>query len=211
VFIASLAKPGGNLTGMLHVEAGIVGKWLAMLREMAPGLSHAALVANPRTTPFDYFLRAAQHAAPSFGIELVPRPVATAGDIERAIEALARVPDSGMLLPPDSTTVDHRTMVIDLAARHRVPAVYAFSVLSPLAVSCLMGLTRLISSGMRQITSTASCAVINRPTFQCRNRPDLKPPSTSKLRKRLASQCPTDYFLQLMSWSNEFVRCCCNA
>jgi len=72
-FIASLAKPGANLTGMLHVEAGIVGKWLAMLREIAPGLSRAALVANPKTTPYDYSLNAAQHAAPSFGIELVPR------------------------------------------------------------------------------------------------------------------------------------------
>jgi len=125
--IASLAKPGANLTGMLHVEAGIVGKWLAMLREIAPGLSRAALVANPKTTPYDYFLNAAQHAAPSFGIELVPRPVATAEDIESAIEALARVPNSGIVVPPDSTTVDHRSAIIDLAARHRVPAVYAFN------------------------------------------------------------------------------------
>ena len=126
-FIASLAKPGANLTGMLHVEAGIVGKWLAMLREIAPGLSRAALVANPKTTPYDYFLNAAQHSAPSFGIEVVQSPVTTAGDIERAIEALARVPNSGMVVPPDSTTVDHRNTVIELAARYRVPTVYAFN------------------------------------------------------------------------------------
>jgi len=175
-FIASLAKPGANLTGMLHVEAGIVGKWLAMLREIAPGLSRAALVANPKTTPYDYFLNAAQHAAPSFGIELVPRPVATAEDIESAIEALARVPNSGIVVPPDSTTVDHRNAIIDLAARHRVPAVYAFNFLSLRAASCLMGLTRLISFGMRQITSTAYCAAINRPIFPCRNQQDLKRP-----------------------------------
>ena len=59
-FIGDLAKPGGNLTGMLHLEAGIVGKWLAMLKEMVPNLARAALVANPKTTPYDYFLRAAE-------------------------------------------------------------------------------------------------------------------------------------------------------
>jgi putative ABC transport system substrate-binding protein len=126
-FISSLANPGGNLTGMLHVEAGIVGKWLAMLKEIAPGLTRVALVANPKTTPFYYFSRAAEMAASSSGLVLVPSPVATSGEIERVIESLGRVPNSGMVLPPDSTTVDHRNRIIDLAARHRVPAAYSFT------------------------------------------------------------------------------------
>jgi putative tryptophan/tyrosine transport system substrate-binding protein len=126
-FIASLAKPGGNPTGMLHVEAGIVGKWLAMFKEIAPGVTRAALLANPKTTAFDYFLRAAEMVAPASGLELVPSPVATSGDIERVIETLGRIPNSGIILPPDSTTVDHRNRIIDLTAVHRVPAAYSFT------------------------------------------------------------------------------------
>jgi putative tryptophan/tyrosine transport system substrate-binding protein len=127
-FVASLARPGGNLTGVLHLEASIVGKWLAMLKEIAPRLARAALLANPKTTAYDYFLRAAEAAAPSLAIELVPKPVETAGDIERAIESFARAPNGGLLLPPDTTTILHRDLIITLAVRHRLPAVYPFRV-----------------------------------------------------------------------------------
>ncbi len=72
--VASLARPGGNLTGMLLYEEGITGKWLAMLKEIAPGLSRAALIADPRRTPYDYFVRSAKSVAPSLAIELAPSP-----------------------------------------------------------------------------------------------------------------------------------------
>jgi putative ABC transport system substrate-binding protein len=124
-FVASLARPGGNLTGLLNFEAGITGKWLAMLKEIAPRLTRAALVANPKTTAYDYFLRAAEAAAASLAIELVPSRVETAADIERAIVAFARVPDGGLLLPPDGTGSLNRELIIALAARHRLPSVYA--------------------------------------------------------------------------------------
>jgi putative tryptophan/tyrosine transport system substrate-binding protein len=127
-FIASLARPGGNLTGVLHLEAGIVGKWLAMLKEIAPGTTRAALMANPKTTAYDYFLRSAQAVAPSLAIELLPSPIETAVDIERSMESLARVPGSGLVLPPDSTTLVHRDLIVALAARHRLPAVYSLKV-----------------------------------------------------------------------------------
>jgi putative ABC transport system substrate-binding protein len=123
-FVASLARPGGNLTGVLHLEASIVGKWLAMLKEIAPRLTHATLLANRKTTPYDYFLRSAQAVTSSLAIELVPSHVETAADIERAVESVARVPDSSLVLPPDVTTVTHRDLVIALAARYRLPAVY---------------------------------------------------------------------------------------
>jgi len=123
-FIASLARPGGNFTGVLHLEASIVGKWLAMLKEIAPSLTRAALMGNPKTTSFDYFVQSAQATATSLAIELVPAHVDTSADIERSIEAFARVPDGGLVLPPDSTTIAHRDLVIALAARHRLPAVY---------------------------------------------------------------------------------------
>jgi putative ABC transport system substrate-binding protein len=126
-FVASLARPGGNLTGLLYIEASITAKWLVMLKEIAPPLARTLFMANPKTTPYDYFLRAAEATAPSFAIELVPSPVETAADIERAIESFARLPNGGLVLPPDYTTSVHRDLIIALAAKHRLPAVYGNS------------------------------------------------------------------------------------
>jgi ABC-type uncharacterized transport system substrate-binding protein len=123
--VASLARPGGNLTGFLLYEEGITGKWLAMLKEIAPGLSHAALIANPKRTPYDYFVRSAKSVAPSLAIELAPTPVENAADIERVIESFAREPNGGLVVLP-GTPVENRDLVIALAARHRLPAVYPF-------------------------------------------------------------------------------------
>jgi putative ABC transport system substrate-binding protein len=126
-FVANLARPGGNLTGVLQYEASVVGKWLAMLKEIAPRLERAAMIANPQTSPYEYFLRAAEAAAPSLAIKLVASPVATAADIEDAIKSFAGAPNGGLLLPADATIVMHRDLIIALAARHKLPAVYAFS------------------------------------------------------------------------------------
>jgi ABC-type uncharacterized transport system substrate-binding protein len=125
-FVASLARPGKNFTGVLQYEASVVGKWLAMLKEIEPRLERVAFVANPKTTPYDYFLRAAEAAAPALSVKMVSSPVATAANIEQAIESFAGTPNGGLLLPPDGTTILHRDLVIALAARHKLPAVYAF-------------------------------------------------------------------------------------
>jgi putative ABC transport system substrate-binding protein len=125
-FVVSLARPGGNFTGVLQYEAGVVGKWLGMLKEIAPRLERVALVANPKTTPYDYFLRAAETAAPSLAIKMVPTPVATAADIEHAIDTFAGAPNGGLLLAPDATVILHRNLIIALAAKHKLPAVYPF-------------------------------------------------------------------------------------
>jgi len=125
-FVESLARPGGNVTGLLHYEAGIVGKWLALLKEIAPRLARAALVADPKSPVYDYFLRSANIAAPSLAIELVPGPVENAADIERFFDTFARVSDGGLLLPPDITTITHRDLIVALADQRRLPAVYSF-------------------------------------------------------------------------------------
>jgi len=123
-FIASLPRPGGNITGVAQYEASVTGKWLAMLKEVAPGLVRAAFVANPKTaTYYDYFLRAGEAVAPSVGIEPVPMLIENAANIERAIESFAGAPNGGLVLP-DVTTAAHRDLFIALAARHRLPAVY---------------------------------------------------------------------------------------
>jgi putative tryptophan/tyrosine transport system substrate-binding protein len=121
--VASLARPGGNLTGFLLYEEGVTGKWLAMLKEIAPGLSRAALIANPRRTPYDYFVRSAKSVAPSLAIELAPSPIVNAADIERVIESFARQPNGGLVFLPGTPT-EYRDLVIALAARYRMPAVY---------------------------------------------------------------------------------------
>ena len=126
-FVASLAQPGANITGFLLFEASITGKWLAMLRDMVPALARATLVMNPQTAAYyEFYLRAAQAAASSLGVELVFGPIGGShAEIERAFEAFARTSNGGLLLPPDSYTNTHRDLIIALAARHRLPAVYS--------------------------------------------------------------------------------------
>lgn len=125
-FVANLARPGGNLTGLMLYDVGIAGKWLGMLKEIAPELKRAALVASPKGTAYDYWVRNAETAAPSFGIEVVPYPISDAADIERSIDTFAQVPNGGLLMVSDGTTIVYRELVIALAARHRLPAIYAF-------------------------------------------------------------------------------------
>jgi putative ABC transport system substrate-binding protein len=127
-FVASLARPGGNITGMMQYEEGITGKWLAMLKEISPRLARAALLGNPKTTAYDYFLRTAEAAARSLSVELVALRVGSAADIERNIGDFAKMPNGGLLLPPDITTTLNRDLIISLAARHSLPSVYSLRV-----------------------------------------------------------------------------------
>ena len=127
-FIASLPRPGGNITGVMQYEASVTGKWLAMLKEIAPSLVRAAFVANPETAPFyGYYLREGKALGPSLGIDVVLSPVKNdAADIERAVESFARAPNGGLVVPPDITMIVHRDLIIALATRHRMPAIYSF-------------------------------------------------------------------------------------
>jgi ABC-type uncharacterized transport system substrate-binding protein len=124
--VNGLARPDGNITGFMLFEPSITGKWLAMLKEIEPRLVRAALVINPKTAPYyELYLRAAQAAASSLAIEIVFAPIENApAGIERDIEVLARTPNGGLVLPPDSFTVVHRDLIIALAARHKLPAIY---------------------------------------------------------------------------------------
>jgi putative ABC transport system substrate-binding protein len=123
-FVASLARPGGNFTGLLLYEETITGKWLAMLKEIAPRTARAALVGHPKAVTYDYFQRAAQDAASRLAIDCVPTPVETAAEIERSIETFAGVPNGGLVALPDYVTTEHRDLITALAARYRVPSVY---------------------------------------------------------------------------------------
>ena len=123
-FIASLARPGGNLTGILLYEEGVIGKWLAMLKEIAPRLERVAAIGSPKTTPYDYFVRSAETAAVSLGMKIMPSAMESIDDVELAIQSVARAPNGGLLVLPDSMNIAYRDRIIALTAQHGLPAVY---------------------------------------------------------------------------------------
>jgi putative ABC transport system substrate-binding protein len=125
--VASLARPGGNLTGFTIFEFSIGTKWLEMLKVVAPQVTRVALLFNPTTAPYaDSFRLPVEAAAPSFDATAVPAVARDAAEIERVLEAFAREPNGGLMVLPDITTTNHRDLIIALAARHRLPAVYPF-------------------------------------------------------------------------------------
>ncbi len=136
-FIASLARPGSNLTGMMAYDPSAVGKWLSMLKELAPQTSRVGLLGNPKTAVYyDYLLGAAQAVAPSLGIEAFPSRIENdAASIENAITAIASMPNSGMVVLPEATTVVNHKLIITLAARSRLPAVLMIFFCSALPTS----------------------------------------------------------------------------
>jgi putative ABC transport system substrate-binding protein len=124
-FVASLARPQGNITGFISFEPAIGGKWLGTLKEIAPRMARAALIYNPKTHTGQYF-QSIEAAARSLSIELVRLAFGDASDIERGIDGFARTPNGGLLVLPDPSAALHRELIVALAARHRLPAVYPF-------------------------------------------------------------------------------------
>jgi putative tryptophan/tyrosine transport system substrate-binding protein len=123
-FVESLARPGGNATGFLLYEYGISAKWLELLKEIAPRVTRAAVIRDAAIASGTGQWGAIQTAAPSFGVEVSPVNVRDAGEIERDVAAFARSPNGGMILTGSALAVVHRDLIVTLAARHKLPAVY---------------------------------------------------------------------------------------
>jgi putative ABC transport system substrate-binding protein len=124
-FVSSLAHPGGNITGFSFIDFQMVGKWLEMLKEAAPGVSRAALMFNPDTSPYYYlYLRSFEAEPRSIAVEVTAAPVRNTAEIEEAIAKLGREPGGGLIVAPDAFTIVHQHLFIRLAQQHRVPAVY---------------------------------------------------------------------------------------
>jgi putative ABC transport system substrate-binding protein len=123
-FVDNLARPGGNATGFTLFEYGMGGKWLEVLKEIAPSVTRAAVLRDPTIPQGPGQWGAIQTAAPSFGIEVVPFNLRDASEIERAIVAFARSSNGGLIVTGSGLAVVHRDMIITLAARHRLPAIY---------------------------------------------------------------------------------------
>jgi putative tryptophan/tyrosine transport system substrate-binding protein len=126
-FVPNLARPGGSLTGFTSFEFTIGSKWLEALKHVAPAVTRVALIFNPDTAPFAHlFWQPVEAAAPSFDVEPMQAPVRDVGEIERTIAAFARNANGGLMVLPDVSTTNHRDLIIALAARHRLPAVYPY-------------------------------------------------------------------------------------
>jgi putative tryptophan/tyrosine transport system substrate-binding protein len=123
-FVDSLARPGGNATGFTLSEYGISGKWLELLKEIAPRVTRAAVLRDPEMAAGSGQLGAIQSVAPSFGVELSPVNVRDAPEIERALAAFARGSNGGLIVSASGLAIVHRDLIMTLAARHRLPAVY---------------------------------------------------------------------------------------
>jgi len=124
-FVQNLGHPGGNVTGFSNFEASVGGKWFELLKETAPSVSRVALLFNPQTAPFaEGFLHSAQAAAQTLGVAVAGVPCTSPADIESAIAAAAHESGGGLIVIIDTFLTDHRDLVVSLASRYRLPAVY---------------------------------------------------------------------------------------
>ena len=125
-FVESLARPGGNATGFILFEYGMSGKWLELLKEIAPGVTRAAVLHDPSITAGVGQFAVIQSVAPLLGVELRPVDVRDAGEIERGVTAFARGSNGGLIVASSPSAARHRDLIIKLAGARRLPAVYSF-------------------------------------------------------------------------------------
>jgi putative ABC transport system substrate-binding protein len=126
-FVASVPRPGGNVTGFMVMEPTMAGKWLELLKEIAPRIARVAFLFNPATATYaNDFLKHFKAAAASFGVEAITAPVRDRPDLESVVTAQAREPNGGLIAMPDPFLLAHRAEITSLAARYRLPAVYPF-------------------------------------------------------------------------------------
>jgi putative ABC transport system substrate-binding protein len=122
--VDSLARPGGNATGFMSWEFSIGGKWLELLKQIAPGVAQVAVLRDASQGSATSIFAAIQTAAPSLGVEVIPVNMRDAGEIERSVTTFARSPNGGLIPSPSAAVVRHRDLIVRLAARHKLPAVY---------------------------------------------------------------------------------------
>ena len=126
-FVASFSQPGGNVTGFIVMEPGVAGKWLELLKEIAPRVSRVAFLFNPTTAPYaEYFLKPFRAAAGSLAVEAIAAPVRDTSELASVIGIHAREPNGGLIVMPDAFTETHITEITSLAETNRLPSVYPF-------------------------------------------------------------------------------------
>ena len=172
-FVASLARPGGNATGFTRSSTSLSGKWLELLKEIAPDVTRAAVLRDPAISWRSANWAPSRPWRRRSAWRLTPVDVRDADEIERAVAAFARSPNGGLIVTASSCGDCSSRLIIALAARHRLPAVYSYRVTSSLAgglISYGPDLHRPVSGG-RPPTSTAFSRARSRPTCRCKRRP----------------------------------------
>ena len=126
-FVANFPQPGGNVTGFIPMEPTMAGKWVELLKEIAPRVARVAFLFNPATAPYaEYYLDPFKTAAASFAVEAIAAPVRDTSELESVVAAQAREPNGGLIVMPDTFTSAHGAEITSLAARYRLPAIYPF-------------------------------------------------------------------------------------
>jgi putative ABC transport system substrate-binding protein len=126
-FVESLARPGGNITGFTGLEFSLGQKWVELLKQVAPNVTRATYIFHPEIGPYyPQWLKSVETAATNFGVEMTATPVRTVAGLEQAISVIAAQPNGGLIVQPDTFTIDNRKFIIDFANQQRVPAVYAY-------------------------------------------------------------------------------------
>jgi putative ABC transport system substrate-binding protein len=126
-FVASLARPGGNTTGFTNLEPSVGGKWVELLKDIAPRVTRVAVMFNPASTSIAaQFVRSVEAAGVKLGLETAEARVHEFAEIDAVLTRLGREPGIGLILPPDTFTGFHHKLIVELAARYRLPAIYPF-------------------------------------------------------------------------------------
>jgi putative tryptophan/tyrosine transport system substrate-binding protein len=124
-FVESLAHPGGNLTGFSYLEPTVGAKWLGLLMQIAPHLTHVALMFNPASSPYaQMYFQSIETATPRFAVQAVMAPVHDVNEVAQLIATLGSKPDSGMIVAAEGLNFANRKLIIELNARYRLPAIY---------------------------------------------------------------------------------------
>ena len=126
--VDTMARPGSNVTGFTNAEASLGGKWLQLLKNVAPNTKRVAVVFGRTTSPGggNYYLRLIEGAAKSFSVSVIASPVQSADDVQHTVASLAVDSESGLIITPDATTTSQRKLIVDAAAAYRVPAIYPY-------------------------------------------------------------------------------------
>jgi putative ABC transport system substrate-binding protein len=173
-FVASFPRPGGNATGFAVAEPTQAGKWMELLKEIAPRVTRVAVLFNPEMATFaEFWLRPFKAAAPSFAVEVILAPVHNTSELESVIAAQASEPNSGLFVMPDAFMITYREEVTSLAARYRLPAVYASDFLLNSAACSPTERTSPIIFGVRRPMPIASSGARSRANFPYRPRSSL--------------------------------------
>jgi putative tryptophan/tyrosine transport system substrate-binding protein len=178
-FIASLARPGGNTTGFTAFEYSISGKWLELLKELAPALKRVAVVREPSVAAgIGQFAAIQTMASSSSGLELTAIDPRDTAHVERALAAFAREPNGGVIVTASSSAATHRDLLLALALRYRLPAIYPFRYFAASGGLAAYGPDVNDVMGARPITSIAFSREPNLPIFRFRHRPTISSSST---------------------------------